>query len=248
MVALAVLIGLLQAVSAQALQSIIADTHHSSGGDTIVFDNNACFPDCSSGWTLGASTLSLSYTTTGTDPVTIVCPVSFNAASLITVSSVTYNAVALSLVDNISASLESAHQDTECWQITGITGTHTIVVTFSGTADFVDGVVASYSGVSQASPVDSHNKGQVTTAATSITLSTTVVASNTWLHGMAWSRGGSQLSAGAGTTVRSAKNVGSLAANGDSNGTVAAGSRSLVFNGGSGTFPGGIIMSLKPGP
>ncbi len=173
------------------------------------------------------------------------------SGTLRTTSTVTYNGASCSEIDAITAAVESNNQETSHWACSApAQGAHNIVATFSGTADFAMGMAESLTGAAQSSPIDSHNIAQtVGSTPTSVTISTTVVASNAWLIGLGWARGGGPVVGGAGTTIRLSAG-GAIEGIGDSNGTVGTGSQSLVYalTGGGNTWPGYTIASIKHGP
>lgn len=136
---------------------------------------------------------------------------------------ITYNGVALTAIDkSIQVFNYAAYL---YYLIAPATGANNIVVTMSNSSTF-SATAVSYTGCHQTTPIDSSNKGN-TASGTSLTVSTTVVAANCWLSGMAAS--GGLLSAGTGTTMRRQNTgfpwftLGSI----DSNGTVSAGAQSL---------------------
>ena len=191
----------------------------------IAFDDGVM----TNGWVSSTSNPTLSKTNTGSNLVLFVGVGTYNA-SLITVSGITYNGVALTKVDNITAALEGNNQDTELWYLDGpATGANTISVTLSGTASFASIAAASYTGKTS-SGIDAFAKSQNTsTSSTSPACNVTISASDCWLVGFAHSRSaGFNLTAGTGTTVRaSAGSIGH--AIGDSNGVVGPGSTTLSF-------------------
>ena len=122
--------------------------------------------------------------------------------------------------------------------------TGNVVVSSSGSIG-ISSVSASYTGAKQSAQPDS-SAGVNAALATSITLTTTVVASDCWLVGFGgWAAGGS-ISGGSGTTIRAQEGTFGNAL-GDSNGTVSTGAQSLILNkdSGSGNVTGAII-SIAP--
>lgn len=83
--------------------------------------------------------------------------------------------------------------------------------------------------------------------ADTLTVTTTVVASNCWLVGvgMGFPSGGNAITGGSGTTMRSGAPT-TFFYSADSNGTVGTGSQSLIFNKASGTTMGGFVVSIAP--
>lgn len=125
------------------------------------------------------------------------------------------------------------------------TGTHNVVTIWptSTTQIWVNGM--SYSGANQSGQPDSTASNFNTSNQTSITTTTTVVASNCWLVGYGHSQQTS-MSAGAGTSI----NVVNSIINGtmlgvDSNGTVGTGSQSLIITS-SAILYTVAIASIKP--
>ena len=99
----------------------------------------------------GANNLTISHTTSGTDRLMLV-GVSFNNDAYETVSSVTYNGAALSLVDSVA---EADDARVEIWSLVAPdTGTHDVVITFSAqlTRSAVAGVTT-FTGVHQTTPL-----------------------------------------------------------------------------------------------
>jgi hypothetical protein len=180
------------------------------------------------------STLSWSHTCTGSNRILFVSCMSNTSDDL---TGVTYNSVSMTQVGKIQ--LPSSGR----WQylyylIAPATGSNTITVTASGTT-FLQGTATSYTGAKQSGQPDSSNTNSGTS--TSITASTTVVASNCWLvMGSGDNVGGE--SAGAGTTLRNSTNGNAIS---DSNATVSTGSQSLALTISSGRW-GAIIASIAP--
>ena len=163
-----------------------------------------------------------------------------------TVSAVTYNGVALTKLNSITAAVESSTQDGELWYlIAPATGSHTIAVTLTGSVSHSASSAMSYTGVDQSSPIDSSNTGQNNSGTATFTLSTTVAKSNCWLVGGVMARDSGPPAAGTGTTLRGL-NSGSWTTGGDSNGTVGTGSQSLVFTHTSGKWPVANIAAICP--
>lgn len=130
------------------------------------------------------------------------------------------------------------------------TGTQTVTASSSGAFTAFSKqfamVTLHYTGVNQVSPPDSTNQS-VRNGVTDnpFTMSTTVVAANSWLVGCPTSDSGTFLTAGSGTTYRGTA-VGNIQ-QADSNGTVGTGSQSLNWTtNGSITNFEGHIASLAP--
>lgn len=222
-----------------------------SGGAATTLLNDATSASAGTDFVANATALTVSHIIDAGlrgNPFLYVAVITYSA-TLRTTSTVTYNAVSCTKIGAITAAAEANNQETTHWSCVAPTqGTHNIVATFSGQADFSALVAESLTGAAQVSPIDSNNIGQDLGGTTSHTTTTTVVATGTWLVGAAWGRGGaSGVTAGAGTTVRVTK-PSTPFGEGDSNGTVATGSQSLIFQQGSaGTWPGATIASIKHG-
>lgn len=197
-------------------------------------------------WSTSVSSLSWSHTVSAVgDPFLVVAVATWHAAALRTATAVTYNGVALTKLDSITATLESANQDTEIWYLAApATGTHTVAVTLSGTTSFAMGVAQSYVGIDQTTPIDSHSIGQGLVAANSFSQATTVVSSTAELVGFGWVRPTPVgTTAGANTTTRVLTNEGLFG--GDANSIVVPGSRSLTWNRtGATAWPGVATLSI----
>ncbi len=185
------------------------------------------------------TSLTWSHTCTGSDLVLFVGVIANDTTDLVT--GVTYNGVAMTLVGKENATTD---RWTSLYVLAGpATGTHSVVVSTSS-ACYITGLSTSYTGGHQTTPIDSHVEA-VAGSASSLTATTTVVASGCWLVGMGRSNI-SPVDAGTGTTERAQEtdfNSGGLC---DSNGTVGTGSQSLqiTFGGsGQGTF---VVASLAP--
>lgn len=218
------LIGLLIALAPRPAQAAIA------------FDN-VCYATPAV-----TATLTWSCTVTGSNPVLVVFPWTYNDA---TVTGCTYNGV--SMVQKATAS-SAVGSHLYVFMLAGVaTGAHNVVCANTGSAANSVGVALSYTGASQTGIPDSSNTG-VAAAATSITVATTVVAANSWLVMAAVSSVyGTTMTAGTGATLRvdgfgSANWVGGF----DSNATVAAGSRSMQAVDGSASYWEAIIVSIAP--
>lgn len=114
-------------------------------------------------------------------------------------------------------------------------------VTVTGADPYCRIFVELFSGTAS-DPTDSSNSGAV--SSTTLTLSTTVVASNCWLVSAARRLNNGTLSAGTGSTLRDQANVANIV--GDSNGTVGTGSQSMSWNLTESGPMAGFIVSIKP--
>jgi hypothetical protein len=108
-----------------------------------------------------------SHTCTGSNLILTV-GVAINAAASATVNAVTYNGVALTKVDSIANSISS-----DLWYLVGpATGAHSIVVALSASGAMTVCNAASYTGVSQSTPLGT----KVTASGNSNTPSVTVTS------------------------------------------------------------------------
>jgi len=162
-----------------------------------------------------------------------------------TTSSITYNGVALTKINSITASLEGQSQDCELWYLDGpASGANNIVAAFSDTGLYKRIAASSYTGKTSTG-IDANNTAQNTSASTtSPACNVTVVASDCWLVGYAYGRDATP-GAGTATTVRSATAEGH--AIGDSNAVVGTGSQTLAFTQSSATWPGILSASFSAG-
>lgn len=209
----------------------------------IAFD--AATTSANNVWNFGTGSYSWSHTCTGSNLILFVGVEIFSASAL-SVSGITYNGVALTKVDRIVAALEGNRQDCELWYLVNpATGSNTIAVSLSGTADFTTAQAASYTGVNQSNPIDTSNTNQNTSASTTFSNTATTTADNCWLVSTVFPRGG--LPSASTGTIRRASNTGSLCCFFDSNSvTSPPGSDSLNYTSASGTWPGGVMAVVAP--
>lgn len=182
-----------------------------------------------------------SHTCSGSDRLLIVSAVSQSGTSV-----PTYNGVSTT---SLTSQTTAHHKHEVFYLVAPATGANDIVCT-GGTW-----VAASYTGVSQVSPIDSSNSGQ--TASYTINVATTVVASDCWLvSATGASFNSNSYTSNSNRTDRFTSTViqpGTPYMNtsiGDSNGTIGTGSQSTTHSesGGAGTGYSivGIDLSLKP--
>ncbi|MDX1404915.1 MAG: DUF6701 domain-containing protein, partial [Woeseiaceae bacterium] len=145
-------------------------TTDAGGGACLAVDGSASTNTATTG-----TSMTISHTTSGSDRLMLV-GVSIDNNSNETVSSVTYNSIALSLVGTATQS-NDAH--IEIWQLTesgGLpTGTHDVVITFSGslTRPAVGGVMT-FTGVDQSTPLGTFAGANGTSTAPSVNVSSVV--------------------------------------------------------------------------
>lgn len=134
-----------------------------------------------------ASSLSWTHTITGINAVLFVSVAVrvLNAGPPPTVTGITYGSASLTqAVALCPACATTGLDDLEVWVLPAPpTGANTVSVSLSGTADGVSAVATSFTGVSQASPIDATGSGSG--AGFIASLIWTPVASNTWALGVA---------------------------------------------------------------
>lgn len=186
------------------------------------------------------TTDTFSYTTGAISNGIMVVFVYTNGTGGDIVTGVTYNGVALTKQNAIT--INGATQFISAWELVNpATGANNIVVNTSAATD-IGTWVSTYSGAKQTSQPDSINTGS---ASGNVTLSTTVVAANSWLVSATRNSSVGVAGAGTGTTIRGTTTSVPFAG-GDSNGTVSTGSQSMQWTAGAGTTAG-CIMSISPG-
>lgn len=190
----------------------------------------------------GFTSLTWSATVTGANPIIIV-DVTKGCASGGVPSGVTYNGVALTLVTSVGWGGVGPTITYMYYLINPSTGANNVVISFSSTVNcYVAGMSASYTGVSQVSFPDSSNSNSG--IGTSISVSTTVVAANSWLVSVIGSNNGT-ITSGTNCTVR-IQNGAPGDGMADSNGTVSTGSQTATCTQGGTTTWAMITASLAP--
>jgi hypothetical protein len=164
----------------------------------------------------------------------------------------TYNAVSMSQIGTNQIDGSSAGASGMWNLVAPATGSNNVVFSISNPADVEWGAASSYTGAAQTGQPDSHNQGSNSSSA-NITITTTVVASNCWLVGIAE---GYNVS-GPGTFSSSqdaraqndnffAGHYGAIA--GDTNGTVGTGSQSMTFAASGTASFSSVVASFAPVP
>ncbi len=184
---------------------------------------------------VGTVNAALSHTCTGSNLVLVVAEVGDTSDS---VTDISYNSVSMTIVDKL-------RYPADRWIYQAIltapsTGTNNVVS--SGNTFGSKGAV-SYTGCGQSSQPDSHDISKPAAAST-ITWSTTVVATGCWLWGFCYGDL-TDSSAGTGTILRGTT-IGSGTGQFDSNGSVGTGSQSLQVVQSSSFSPVVTIMSIAP--
>jgi hypothetical protein len=142
----------------------------------IAFDSNN-----SIAYQMAVSTYSWNHTCTGSN-LFLAVDISLLSTAGTTVSSITYNGVALSLI-GVKSSISGANR-IECWGVKNPTaGTHSISVTLSASISSVASSV-SYTGIDQITPTEAFNSAQaLNVGAADATVTITPTVKNTWIHG-----------------------------------------------------------------
>ncbi len=175
-------------------------------------------------WGAGSSA-TWSHTTSGSNRLLIVC--TFNNGNSGSPTSVTYNSVGLTKLQEQSTDGGGFRWD--LWYlIAPSTGANNVVVTWATGDGINNNIAVTYTGVKQSSFPDSSNTGSTGSTA-SISVSTTVVASNSWLAGCTRASADTQ-SGGTNATVRQQGNTDGSQLFHDSNGVVGTGSQTATIN------------------
>ena len=194
------------------------------------------FDAASGGATTAASSLTFAHTCTGSDLILFVG--AFNGTNNVT--GVTYNGVAMTLVDTAVAQAGVNYK--LFYLINPATGANNVVISTDVASNVLRGVSTSYTGSAQSGQPDSFSKVQGAQTYP-LAISTTVVAANCWLV-MAGGNVDDGQNAGTNTTSRVAVNSMEMF---DSNATVGTGAQ--VLNATSTVSPtnsGFVIVSLAP--
>lgn len=129
-----------------------------------------------SGYKSASSSYTWNHTCTGSNRELIVS-ISVVGSSGISVSSITYNSVAMTRLSSSSSGVVSV----EMWGLTApATGTNTISVTLSGACDSV-GCACSFTGVNQTVSTEGANTGPGSGGAGTASVDVTTVADNDWV-------------------------------------------------------------------
>lgn len=187
------------------------------------------------------TSITFSHTCSGSDRMLVVFVRSYQNDR---VTGVTYNGVAMTQVNKRQDNAGNNCYTYLYYLLAPATGANNVVVSASPAPNIqLAACSASYTGVKQSGQPDS-SAMQSSTAST-MTVSTTVVASGCWLVG--GSSNFRATSAGTGTTNRQ-QTSGDPLTIADSNGTVATGSRSLQWTQSDSTISAQHIISIAPVP
>lgn len=189
----------------------------------------------SGAYVASATSKTWSHTTTGRDRALVV-GLGISATTDLG-TGCTYNAVAMTLIQSGQETATPTGWSYLYLLVNPASGANNIVCTTSALTA-IEGVSASYTGAKQTGQPDS-TAAATATAQTSLTVSTTVVLSNSWLVGVF--RAGNRVDPGTGTFER-LEGVDMAVGLFDSNGTVGTGSQSLqVTRAVNDSFYGGIL-------
>ncbi len=190
-----------------------------------------------------STTCSWSHTCTGADILFVAFYWGQDAGQ--TISSVKYNGVSMTFVDTVNAGTSS--NLSVYYLVAPSAGANTVLVTFSASVFNSAGVSLSYIGANQTGQPDSKNKG-TNTNSTTITVSTTVVASNCWGIGFCTADGATVSSLVSNKTDRVLRTTNHYILGADTNGTIGTGSQSIQFTQNAGSFQENLALYLSVAP
>lgn len=196
----------------------------------IAFDNAAEVNTAGgNGTTIGGS-----YTVTGSNPFMMSWSAGNFPGTTSTVTGVTYNSAALSLVQDVTL---VADRVWSCWMLQApSTGSNTLTVSSSnGTLQYLGAI--SYSGTAQTGQPDASSTASIVGAGV-LTGSVTVVASNCWISYMAGERGVTSTANSPGVVRNNGANIGFY----DSNAIVPTGSNTCTVTANFTGSSGGMVM------
>ncbi len=198
------------------------------------------FDTVTNGGEVTATSLTFSHTCTGTNRFLVVDVV--GDVTNDTITGVTYAGAAMTLSGK---SLVPGNRYHYFWyKLAPASGANNVVVSSSSSV-LISARSASYTGCNQ-SAVDSNATATTQTNSQLHSVTTTVVA-DSWLIGSASENQGNVPIAGIGTTLRNPGGIRGEFQLADSNGEVAAGSRSLQWDGGLATTDwAGAMISINP--
>lgn len=157
-----------------------------------------------SGNKAGFSTYSFNHTCTGTNLclVVVVTEKQTSFHSPVDVTGITYNTVALTKIRSDISSGANGHLSS-MWYLTGpATGTHSVAVTFAGTADNSITSSLSFTGVDQSASLDANNGKNSPSTDSAITNTVTTIADNAWVIDVVYSDKASATFTANGSQVR----------------------------------------------
>ncbi len=195
------------------------------------------FDAAAGGTAVNMTSLSFSMTVGSLTDGIMVCGVSTNDNGSYSVTSFTYNSVALTQIASLDVT--GFHPIVYYWLASPAAGTNTVNIKLSNSFHIVTASCASYSGASQSPPPAFSS----TSGGTSLTLTLTTAKDNSWLSAIGTDASGDPMSAAAGTTLRGPAGGGLQLA--DTNAPVhPAGAASVIYAADSTTK--GIVVEIDP--
>lgn len=192
------------------------------------------------------SVLTFSQTCTGSNRGLYVGVSTVDTAYTTNTFSVTYNGVSMTQIYQRVATGQNNRRHGLFHLENPATGTNNVVVTCStNVSNNIIGVSSSYASVAQSGQPDSNNVVDAASS-TSVTTSTTVVASNCWLVGVSSQDTGTSPTGGTNATFRNSAVGNQCIAIWDSNGAVGTGSQSMTVNEGATGDATLMLVSVAP--
>lgn len=179
----------------------------------------------------------------GSDRLLLVWVGTYCCGASDTLTSVTYNGVAMTRAEFTTDTIDN--RSYLYYLAAPATGANNVVITLSA-AHEIYSMAWSYTGVDQTTPIDSHASLGQSTNNTSITQSTTVVASDAWVVAAADSNANTINYSTGLNASRAAYPSGGYWRAADTDGTVSPGSYSVTFTGLSSGRNKLVMASLKP--
>lgn len=192
--------------------------------------------------TIGATSHSLSYTPGATASLLLIT-INIGQAGE-TISSVTWNGAAMSLISTFSCTNEGVSPTYGI--VSPATGAHTLVVTYNATLT-TSGIyyfITSYSGTKTSGLPTNFSNGTGGPAVSSFTTSLTTTVANSWIY-LAGQNDVGPFTAGTGLTQRNT-GAGQAGITGDSNGPLAIGSNSMSASWGAGGNFANTMIEIDP--
>ena len=193
---------------------------------------------------VSSNTSSHAHTSTGSQRSLMVCVLIETSAGAPTVSGITYNSVAMT--STVTLTEAGGNGRAEIWRLVApTTGANNIVVTLSGSTNFVVGAM-SFTGVDQSSPIEDTSTNEGTMMGGDSELIVTVTTANGWVVECLLENSANNLTVGAGQTSRMEDIAfGGWSAYMSHEGPCAAGSVTMSWTDGTTTYVT-VGASLKP--
>lgn len=217
----------------------------SGGGSAIAFNN---FADLGNNGG-GGATLSTSYSGASlTHGLLVACFAGAQSGN--NISSISYGGNALTLGTNGSTPAQIVGNGTFrtltlYYLLNPPSGSNTFQVTVS--SDYALVTVAEYSGVKQTSQPDSTNGVLAGSAASSQTITDTIVNANSWAMSCAESESAGTFSSGTNATYRGDGAAFNLPSQFDSNAALTTGSQNITVNFSTSAVLGTVVAAFQPG-